>query len=321
VAAITGTATIPTVPPRPPQEVAVAHRYDARTQGQLIALSPEPLGEGSQTTQRIVGDVQMRKGLMAFVAVFVAMPMFGAIYMQIGPQQPSTAGHVKVFDGRDGSVLLSSARVVQGSCPGAGAIEMELQGTNDALLRAIDAKTPLAPIVVHIDGYDHKVGGGTFKKYDHALGGGSITDGTAPTAGKKPLRVVIRIDYASCEKSQSAPVRRPSTAPACNAKVVGVTPAGPADLCVLRSTTNGTTEASLWLVKGMATQTLSPKIMLMTAQGTHVPVLTIEAKGQKWTFKNVLFSSAQASPDGGFQFSMNFDSMTGDPAAFANISQ
>jgi hypothetical protein len=266
----------------------------------------------------------MRKGLMTLVAVLVAMPMFGAIYMQIGPAQTSTGGPlVKVFDGRDGSVLLSSARVAQGSCPGAGAIEMELQGTNAALLRAIEAKTPLAPIVVHIDGYDHKLGGGSFSKYDHKLGGGSITDGSAPATPKMPpsSKVVVRLDYMSCEKSQSTPARRPTTAPACNAKIVGVTPAGPADLCVLRSTTNGSTEASLWLVKGMATQTLSPKIMLMTAQGTNVPALTIEAKGQKWTFKNVLFSSAQTSPDGGFQFSMNFESMTGDPAAFANISQ
>lgn len=268
----------------------------------------------------------MRKLFMTLVAVLVASPMFGAIYMHIGPQEPSAAPHVKVFDGRSGAVLLTSARVVQGSCPGPGAIEMELQGTNDALLRAIDAKTPLAPIVVHIDGYDHKLGGGSFaRKYDHALGGGSITDGSSQTAGKmtKSTRTVIRLDYMTCEKSQSTstPTRRPTTAPACNAKIVGVTPAGPADLCVLRSTTNGSTEASLWLVKGVATQTLSPKIMLMTAQGTKVPMLTIEAKGQKWTFKNVLFSSAQASPDGGFQFSINFESMVGDPTGFANISQ
>jgi hypothetical protein len=244
----------------------------------------------------------MRKLFMTLVAVLVATPMFGAIYMNIGPQASSASGpHVKVFDGRDGSVLLMSAKVVQGSCPGAGVMEVELQGTNDALLRAIDAKTPLGPVVVHIDGYDHKLGGGSFKRYDHSTGGGTIANATPPATGKinKSAKIVIRIDYMTCEKS----------------------PAGPADLCVLRSTTNGRNEASLWLVKGAATQTLSPAIMLMTAQGTKVPMLTIEAKGQKWTFKNVLFSSAQASPDGGFQFSINFESMVGDPTGFANISQ
>jgi hypothetical protein len=203
-----------------------------------------------------------------------------------------------------GNVALASARFVKGTCPGPGTVEAELQGTNAALMRSIDSRPGMGVLKLHIDGTDYTV-------HDIQV-----------TKMAKSSRVVIRIDYMTCEKSQSTqpPVMKATMArPTCNAKIIGVNPTGPADLCVVRSTINGKNDATVWLIKSDATQALAPQVMLLSAKGTKTPLLTIEAKGQKWTFTNVLFSSVKTLPDNGLEFSINFDSMTGDPAAFANI--
>lgn len=248
------------------------------------------------------------KTLALSLLLTTALPMFGAAYIKFDgvDGEVTEAGHDKWIE--INSMMTLGGAPVTGMLS-AGRVRVSSSSNLTPLVQLCQSKRPLGSVLVDLDGRRHVLQNASFVECPVQRGGTSVfvlEHGSDTARGHKTAGYDVKANKAGVQ---------PSTAvQGGNATMSGLGRL-PFPLDIRRASISGNI-ATVALKGGTVSQALGAALVEASAKGTVIPLLTIEAAGQTWTFTNVLISSFSYSATQDSILSFQFQTMNGSAAAF-----
>jgi hypothetical protein len=213
--------------------------------------------------------------------------------------------------GHEGWIELSSVQFSGNACTRDASsgplkrVPVTATSMTEQLNRACASGAPLGTVTLDVKGQRHVLQNARFAECP-----------TAPAGSKPPT---LQLEYTSCSTHGAGPkdIAVPKSGGDAEGRrkmMVLLSNAQPVQLAVREVILAGGT-VTVHAQNSSAVVSLGKLIRQATAQGTVFPTLVLQSAGQEWSFRNAKVTSANFPTGQDAEFTFQFESMTGSPAA------